>query len=367
MDANLRRWLPLCALAAVLALLAVFWTQTRLLLQLLTGASVLAFLLCPLSEWFARTLRLGRTPCILLSYGALCLALLLALWLLIPPLARQLRQLLLGLPALAQHMKAEGQRLISFLEARGLRLPLSAEAFPWEQALDTLSPLLGSTASFAGSMASLVTQGTLALALSFYFLRDRERLCLQLELLVPAAHRRTAVRMAHAVRHELSAYLRGQALISLAVGALAALGLMVLGVPAFLVLGLVVGVLNMIPYFGPVLGGIPAVLMALTQGGARGGLCTALLLLGIQQLDNLLISPRIMGSVTGLHPAVVLVAITLGGSLGGLPGMLFAIPCVLIGRALLLRAVPGSTDCRRTVHAPEGHRLEPSGASEVEN
>ena len=67
----------------------------------------------------------------------------------------------------------------------------------------------------------------------------------------------------------------------------------------------------------------------------RRALFTAALLFGVQQVDNLLISPRIMGSVTGLHPAVVLLAITLGGSLSGLGGMLLAIPCVLVARSLL--------------------------------
>ena len=118
-------------------------------------------------------------------------------------------------------------------------------------------------------------------------------------------------------------------------GALAAVGLALIGLRSALVLGVIVGVLNMIPYFGPVLGGIPAVLMALTQGGLRQALFTAALLFGVQQVDNLLISPRIMGSVTGLHPAVVLLAITLGGSLSGLGGMLLAIPCVLVARSLL--------------------------------
>lgn len=335
MDFHVRRYLPLCAAALVLALACLFWAQSLLLLRLLAGGAVVAFLLRPLSDWFARTLKLSRTAAILLAYAALALTLALALWLLLPPLVRQLSQLLTGLPALAKSLASLGEQALSRLRARGLNLPLSLDAFPLQQALDTLSPLLGSTASLAGSMASRLTEGTLILALSFYFLRDRERLSLQLELLVPSAHRKMAVRMAHAVRHELNAYLRGQALISLAVGALSAFGLMLLQVPGFLVLGVVVGMLNMIPYFGPVLGGIPTVLMAFTQNGLRGALFSALLLLGVQQIDNLLISPRIMGNVTGLHPAVVLVAITLGGSLGGLPGMLFAIPCVLVVRALL--------------------------------
>ena len=330
---NKRSWILLGLAAGAAAMLLAFHAQALLLLRLLVGGAAIAFLLCPISDWLSRTLRLSRSAGILLSYAALGLALGLALWLLLPTLFRQLRQLIEGIPAFTQALRRESERGLQWLQSHGMTLSLPD--VPWEQALSTLTPLLDTTASFAGSIASTMTEITLSLALSFYLMRDRERLFLQLELLAPAAYRKSAVRMAHAVRRELNAYLRSQALISLAVGALAALGLMLLGMPGFLVLGLIVGVFNMIPYFGPVLGGIPVVLMALTQSGLRQALFAAALLFGVQQIDNLLISPRIMGSATGLHPAVVLIAITLGGSLGGLPGMLFAIPCVLIARAVL--------------------------------
>ena len=332
---NKRSWILLAAGCGAVLCVIAFRRQVSLLFRLLLSGGALAFVLCPVSEWFCRTLHVPRGAGLALAFAAAGLVLALVIWLLIPPLAGQLRQLIAGFPALARQLRGEGERLLNFLRAHGINLPLELPDFPWEQAMGTLTPLLSGTASFAGSVATVVTEITLALTLSYYLIRDRERLFLQLELLAPSAYRRLAVRMAHAVRHELNTYLRGQALISLAVGALAALGLMVIGLPGFLVLGLIVGVMNMIPYFGPVLGGIPAVLMALTQGGLRQALFTAALLFGVQQVDNLLISPRLMGSVTGLHPAVVLLAITLGGSLSGLGGMLLAIPCVLVARSLL--------------------------------
>jgi predicted PurR-regulated permease PerM len=109
---------------------------------------------------------------------------------------------------------------------------------------------------------------------------------------------------------------------------------MLAGVRSFLPLGLIVGVFNMIPYFGPLLGAIPALIMALPQGIGTV-LLAALALFTVQQLDSMVISPRIMGALTGLHPGSVLLAITMGSSLGGIAGMLLAIPLTLAIRAII--------------------------------
>ena len=108
---------------------------------------------------------------------------------------------------------------------------------------------------------------------------------------------------------------------------------MIVGVRSFLALGLITGIFNMIPYFGPILGAIPAVLTALTQSPLTA-LFTAAALLAVQQLDSIFISPHIMGALTGLHPGTVLLAITLGSSLAGISGMLLAIPSALAIRAV---------------------------------
>ena len=84
---------------------------------------------------------------------------------------------------------------------------------------------------------------------------------------------------------------------------------------------------------GCLLGGVPAVLMALT-GGVRTTLLTVTALVLVQQIDNMVVSPRVTGAVTGLHPALVLAAITVGGSLSGVAGMLFSVPALLTFRSI---------------------------------
>ena len=89
--------------------------------------------------------------------------------------------------------------------------------------------------------------------------------------------------------------------------------------------------MNLVPYFGPILGGIPAVIMALSAGWSRA-LATILLLFAVQQIDGMIISPAVMGSATRFSPALVLVFLTLGGSLGGMMGMLLTLPVLIIVR-----------------------------------
>jgi predicted PurR-regulated permease PerM len=107
-----------------------------------------------------------------------------------------------------------------------------------------------------------------------------------------------------------------------------------IGLNNAMLLGAIVAVFNLIPYFGPFLGGIPVTVSALTQGFLKTAM-TLFILFAVQQLDGLVISPRIMGGVMGVHPAAVLLAIAIGSSVGGIMGMLFALPILLIVKTCL--------------------------------
>ncbi len=326
-----RRTLLLLLLPAALL---IYWgrAQFALLLRLLTGGAVIAYLFLPVSRWFDKKIRISRVWSVLLSFLSAAAVLALIGYLFLPPLLTQMRELIVSLPAFADSVRRQLSSFNSLLSERGFGR-LTVPEVNWERVLPNIPPLLGGTASLAGSLVSRIAEGSLSLLLAYYFLRDRERLTLHLELMIPSAFRKTALKMVTSVHHEIAAFLRGQLLISLIVSVLSAVGLMLAGVKSFLALGLIVGIFNMIPYFGPLLGAIPAVLMALTQG-IGAALLAALALFTVQQLDALVISPRVMGALTGLHPGAVLVAIALGSSIGGVGGMLLAIPLTLAVRAV---------------------------------
>lgn len=321
-----RRMLRIGLPAALIALAALF--MHRLLgeaLALILGAAAVAFLLEPLTRGYER--RLARPRAALAAMGTVLGALAAAIWLLLPSLIQEATLLARQLPESLKQVQSALASASAWLEAQlpGVRLP--------EPQLDsaTLSSLAGGTLSVAGSVADFSCLVSLMFVLGYFFLCDHDRLLIRMELLVPRAVRPTAVRMGNAVCRELRLYLRGQGLIALAVGALAAVGLALIGLRSALVLGVIVGVLNMIPYFGPVLGGIPAVLAALGGGWKKAAL-TVFVLWAVQQADGMVISPRILGGVTGLSPAAVLIAIFVGSHVCGILGMLLALPVLMTFR-----------------------------------
>ena len=316
------------AIAAGAALAVFFWPVLRAVVALVAGAAALAFLLAPLCRRLEGALGAGlaASACLL----GLLILLAALLWLLAPALVRQAADLISALPAALQALRALGEKLSAWLREVGLenaRMP----QLDMGGLGDGVLRFAAGTVSFVGGVANAVSQISMAAVLSAFLLIDRKNLLLRLELCVPLRLRATAVRMGAAAGREVRLYLRAQAMVSLAVGALSALGLWLAGVRSALALGLLVGLFNLIPYFGPVLGAVPALAAALTSGWQTAAFA-AVVLVVVQQLDGLLISPRVMGALTGLGPAAVLVGVFAGGCALGVPGMLLALPAMMVFR-----------------------------------
>lgn len=316
------------AIAAGAALAVLFWPVLRAVAALVAGAAALAFLLAPLCRRLEGALGAGlaASACLL----GLLILLAALLWLLAPALIRQAADLISALPTALQALRALGEKLSAWLREVGLenaRMP----QLDMGGLGDGVLRFAAGTVSFAGGVANAVSQISMAAVLSAFLLIDRKNLLLRLELCVPLRLRATAVRMGAAAGREVRLYLRAQAMVSLAVGALSALGLWLAGVRSALALGLLVGLFNLIPYFGPVLGAVPALAAALTSGWQTAAFAAVVLVI-VQQLDGLLISPRVMGALTGLGPAAVLVGVFAGGCALGVPGMLLALPAMMVFR-----------------------------------
>jgi len=301
-----------------------------LLLRLFLGAGTVSFLLDPLVTRLSAHMPRRRAAICAMLIAAACAAL--SLFLLFPPLARQFSDLVTAFPAIVEKLNSLVDALTSFLTERGFSR-LNFSGFDWQKLSAPLSGLWSGTAKVFGSLAGGVSTFFLSCILAFYFLSEKPSALLQAEMLVPCRWRKPLARMAAAVRDELRSYLRGQALVCLCVGALSALLFALVGVQGSLALGLLVGLANCIPYFGPFIGGIPAVIMALSASWQKAIFTVAALFL-VQQIDGLVLSPRIMGSITGFSPAVVLLAIFLGQQSFGIWGMLLAMPLMMSFRTV---------------------------------
>lgn len=318
-----------CVCAAVFVLLLFFRQAAAEILGILFGGCVFAFLFTPLSRILEK--KLPRTAAALVSILGVCLLIAGMFVLLAPFFLRQLSSLTELLPEAFLRLRSLLDGGINRLQRviPGLALP----QFSFSGAENRLGSIARGAAGAISGAADKVYRLFLMGALSYFLVTDRERMLLRLELLVPARWRRLAVRAGNMFLREMRLYLRGQATIALAVGILATSALTIIGVPGSPLLGLFVGMFNVIPYIGPFLGGIPAVIMALSISWQRAAF-TLLSLFLVQQIDGMVISPRIMGNITGFSPAVVLLAIFVGARTVGIGGMLFALPSLMAIRTV---------------------------------
>jgi predicted PurR-regulated permease PerM len=124
----------------------------------------------------------------------------------------------------------------------------------------------------------------------------------------------------------VSKFIRGQLLVALIVGILSSIGLYAVGLDYAVLVGMTAGLGNIIPYFGPIVGAILAVIVGLISGSPLKALFSVLVLIVVQQLESIIISPKIVGDSVGLHPVFVMLSVVIGGTFFGLMGMLIAVP-----------------------------------------
>ncbi|RDI94755.1 AI-2E family transporter [Meiothermus sp. QL-1] len=204
------------------------------------------------------------------------------------------------------------------------------------QALQALLAQGGNLVGFLASVVGGVLQFFVALIISIYLLYDLPRIAQALLEAVPRPYQPLAVDMAAKLDRAVGGYLRGQLLVSAFVGVLVAVGFWVFGVPLAGALGFLAGVFNLVPYAGPIISTVPAVLLALTAGGWSQVLAVLLVVVVANQLEAHLLAPRILGQATSLHPVSVIAAILIGASLYGFAGALLAVPLVAFLKVLYL-------------------------------
>lgn len=324
------RWLRVAVVLLALVAVCAIWSDVALnLAGILFGGTVLAFLVLPLARLFEKKLKRPLSAALALAVVGVALILLVAL--LLPVMIRQFSGVIDLIPEAFSRLRGLAEGLLSRLQERLPDIELPRLNFAGAE--KEFGGMAKGAVDYLSGLGDRIYRLTLMIALSYFFIADRERILLRLELLIPSAQRCMMVRTGISLSRELRLYLRGQITIALAVGALAALGMLVIGVPGAPLLGVFVGLFNVIPYFGPIIGGVPAVLTALSVGWQTAALTLAVLFL-VQQIDGLVISPRVMGNITGFSPAIVLLALFVGASLGNVFGMIFALPALMSIRTL---------------------------------
>jgi predicted PurR-regulated permease PerM len=163
--------------------------------------------------------------------------------------------------------------------------------------------------------------------IAFYLLVDLPHIRKVFRSLVPERARGDAMVLSRRLSTAIGGYFRGQLAVAIVVGIMASIGMLLIDLPFWLIVGMIAGIFNMIPLVGPWIGAVPGVIIAFTTGGGVGkAVAVAVVMAIVQQIDNHFISPMVMQRAVKLHPAVVMLALLAGGSLAGFLGLLLAVP-----------------------------------------
>jgi predicted PurR-regulated permease PerM len=259
--------------------------------------------------------------------------------LLVPVVARQVSQVIDHFP----DYLADGQAFVRDIAARFGQEPnfrLDAEQVrEWLSASEnrgTVTRYLTGLRSVTTSVISGLIIFVLGPVMAFYLLVDLPRLRRGAMALVPPGRREEITGLMDRIGQAVGGFFRGQLLVALFVGVASSIGLWAIRLPFWLLVGMVAGIFNLVPLVGPFIGGGLAVIIALVSGEPLKALWAALVLLAVQQVDNHLISPNVMGRTVQLHPVVVMLALLVGASFAGLFGMLVVVPLVAVAKIVFL-------------------------------
>lgn len=339
--------LSLLALLATIALFVVmFGVLGRLLaffsnvLWPLAVAGILALILRPIVEVFEHRLHLRRTGAVVLLYGLVLLALAGFLFLITPPLVEQILDFIAFIPEFwqnaIQYLQRHypqwielAQRQMANPTVKKIVDTLLAEA---QGLASHMVPTLRSAGLGALSVFGFITHVAIIPIYLFFFLissKDPTRKLPQHLTFLSEPVRNDVIFLAREFIAIVVSFFRGQLLIGLIMGALLAIGFTVVGLKFALFIGLALGILNIVPYLGTIVGLSIALPLAFLQPG--GGWPLVAWVLGVfclvQVIESWFLTPKIMGARTGLHPVVIIVAIFFWGTaLDGILGMVLAIP-----------------------------------------
>lgn len=313
-----------------------------ILMPFLVGMA-LAYLWDPVVDRLQR-IGMARTlgVCVVFLFIGLLLAGLVLV--LVPLLGRQLEVMAGKVPVVVGWFQAT---LLPWLQQRfGIAegdVPVQAlgEALVanWQSAGGFAQRLLSSATASSLAIAAWLANLVLIPVVTFYLLRDWDVLLARLRDLVPRAWEPTVVQLAGECDEVVSAFIRGQLLVMLALGVCYTVGLMLVGLDLALLIGMLAGLASIVPYLGLVLGMGAAVVAALVQFGTWPPLLWVLLVfVSSQLLEGMYLTPRLVGDRIGLHPVVVIFAVMAGGQLFGFTGVLLALPVSAVVMVLLRHA-----------------------------
>ena len=300
-------------------------------------AWLIAYLLFPMVKFFQYRLHMEyRILAILCSFIVAGSVLTGVFWLMIPPIIEEsgrVTQLIVQYVQTDETMSNIPKLVQKFIhdnvDINQLKKLVTQDGF-----IDTVKsaiPKVWAVIAQSISVVSSVFSLTMVVLYTLFILLDYEEITMGWPQLLPRRYRPFARRLVADVEEGMNKYFRGQALVAFSVGVLFSIGFLIIGFPMAIGLGMFIGLLNMVPYL-QLVGLIPTVILAIVKAADTGQNFWVIMLLAllvfavVQVIQDTFLTPKIMGHVTGLNSAIILLSLSIWGSLLGILGMIIALP-----------------------------------------
>jgi len=310
-------WMTFVRFFVVAGLLVLAYVL-RSVLAMIFVSIIIAAALSPLVDWFEKK-KIPRLVGALIIYLGIIALLSLIIYFAFPIIYEEILNLadsLSGLSDQVLHLlsnSALAERISDFISSYQGSLIKDASRF--------FSILI----NLGGGIVSVLT----VFLISFYLLLEKDGVSDFIKFITPQSVEGTVLKIWHRSRLRLGKWLRVQLLLSTVIGVMVWAALLILGVKYAFVLAIFAAICELVPMVGPILAGVVATIVALTQSLPLA-IWTAIIFILIQRIENDILVPSVMGKTIGFNPVVVLVALFVGGKLGGILGMLIALPVVIV-------------------------------------
>ena len=333
-----RKWLvrTTITLVVLVALYLLIRRLSGVLLPFLISF-VVAYMLAPIVNFFQHKCRLKNRVLSVVVTILLVIGLLTgAVAAVVPAISRQATSLSQSVKTYVSQWDGSeyfsprtNERLEQIIQSLDIKTLLQSEEV--QQGIKKVIPILGDWISSGVNAILSLAVVFVCLMYIIFLLIDYEKISTNWHKYLPDRFRDSIVMLMHDLDRNMNAYFRGQALVAAINGILFAIGFQIIGLPMGIGLGIMIGVLNLVPYM-QILGAFPAVLLGLIQAAETARplwvvlLCIAAVFIFVQIVENMVLVPTIMGNVTGMGPAWILLSLSVWGSLLGFVGMIIALP-----------------------------------------
>lgn len=300
-------------------------------------AGFLFYILNPLVHLLEK-IKIKRIWGILLVFVLFIALIVIAFLTFIPYLGEQLASISNNIPTTAKQIEAWVRDLAAqpFMKNLNLEDTLNKMDLSYSKILtNVLNGVSVSVSSIFSTVASVVMLVITVPFILFYMLKDGERLKPAIEKITPERHRKDVFELLNQMNKTIATYISGQAIECIFVATFTFIGYAILGVNYALLFGVIAGLTNLIPYLGPYLGLLPAVLVTVFDSPIKALLCCVVVLI-VQQLDGNIIYPNVIGKSLQIHPLTIILILLVAGNLSGLLGIFLGVPIYAVVKTVVV-------------------------------